>query len=217
MGGRLSVPRGPGGTTEASSSTASTLTRYALNTRRKPLNYRMILGPLGVLTLSALFWVYSRTSIRAAKENARRHREADGGSISWRNEALRRHGALAKPETRTLMQELFASGKDDEEVRKRDREVVMKRRRRLMLLRRGLGGLGRGSRRGQRLRRRVVDELEGEQKLSTLKHALLWANRVPNVEWLRRPSRDPQLGTRPVVNMILAYFLKLHPDTIRTS
>ena len=145
MGGRLSTARGPGGTTEASN-----LTRYS---RRRPLNYRLILGPLGVLTLSALFWVYSRTSIRAAKENARRHREADGGSISWRNEALRRHGALAKPETRTLMQELFSSGKQDEEQTRRDRSTVQARPKEVNAIEEGI----RKAREGKTMRRKVND------------------------------------------------------------
>jgi hypothetical protein len=42
--------------------------------------------------------VYSRTSVQAAKLNAQKHREADGGQISWRNESLRRHGQLDKIE-----------------------------------------------------------------------------------------------------------------------
>jgi len=149
MGGRLSTARGPGGTTEASN-----VTRY---TRRKPLNYRLILGPLGVLTLSALFWVYSRTSIRAAKENARRHREADGGSISWRNEALRRHGALAKPETRTLIQELFSGGKEDEEQKRKDRETVRARPKEVNAIEEGI----RKARVGKPARKKMEDEDSG--------------------------------------------------------
>jgi len=66
-----------------------------------------------VVVLAGIFFVYSRTSIQAAKENAKRHREADGGSISWRNEALRRHGVLKKPEERSIWQQLFVSEKDD--------------------------------------------------------------------------------------------------------
>jgi len=149
MGGRLSTARGPGGTTEASN-----IARYS---RRKPLNYRLILGPLGVLTLSALFWVYSRTSIRAAKENARRYREADGGSISWRNEALRRHGALARPETRTLMQELFSSGKEDEEQKRKDRETVQARPMEVNAIEEGI----RKAREGKPVRRKTEDEEGG--------------------------------------------------------
>lgn len=63
--------------------------------------------------LAGIFFVYSRTSIQAAKINAKRAREADGGSISWRNEGLRRHGVLEKPKERTLMQQLI-KGNDEE-------------------------------------------------------------------------------------------------------
>lgn len=48
--------------------------------------------------MAGLLFVYTRTSIKAAKRNAERHRSADGGQINWRNESLRRHGALEKPE-----------------------------------------------------------------------------------------------------------------------
>jgi len=48
--------------------------------------------PLAAFTMAGLLFVYSRTSIRLAKQNAQLHREADGGQISWRNQALRQHG-----------------------------------------------------------------------------------------------------------------------------
>ena len=88
---------------------------------------QIIIGPIGIVTIASLFFVYSRTSIRAAKDNAKRHRDADGGSISWRNEALRRHGALAKPESKSLLQELFSSGGENEAQKKADRAVVESR------------------------------------------------------------------------------------------
>lgn len=51
--------------------------------------------------MAGLLFVYARTSIRAAKLNAQRHREADGGQIDWRNESKRRHGQVEKiPEAR---------------------------------------------------------------------------------------------------------------------
>jgi hypothetical protein len=52
------------------------------------------MAPLAALTMAALLFVYTRTSIRAAKLNAQKHREADGGQISWHKESLRRHGQL---------------------------------------------------------------------------------------------------------------------------
>jgi hypothetical protein len=56
------------------------------------------MAPLAALTMAGLLFVYSRTSIRAAKLNAQKHREADGGQISWHNESLRRHGLADKVE-----------------------------------------------------------------------------------------------------------------------
>lgn len=46
--------------------------------------------------MALLLYVYSRSSIQAAKLNAQRHREADGGQFSWRNEAMRHHGMMDK-------------------------------------------------------------------------------------------------------------------------
>lgn len=52
------------------------------------------MAPLAALTMAGILFVYARTSIRAAKLNAKKHREADGGQISWHKESLRRHGQL---------------------------------------------------------------------------------------------------------------------------
>lgn len=54
--------------------------------------------PLAAFTMAGILFVYARTSIQAAKRNAQKHREADGGQISWHNESLRRHGKLDSPE-----------------------------------------------------------------------------------------------------------------------
>jgi len=48
--------------------------------------------------MAGLLYTYSVTSIRAAKRNARLHREADGGQLDMRKESLRRHGVLEKVE-----------------------------------------------------------------------------------------------------------------------
>lgn len=53
--------------------------------------------PLAAATMALILLVYTRTSIGAAKVNARIHREADGGQISWRNESLRQHGQMDRP------------------------------------------------------------------------------------------------------------------------
>lgn len=46
--------------------------------------------------MACILYVYSTTSIRAAKRNAQLHREADGGQVDMRRESLRRHGMLDK-------------------------------------------------------------------------------------------------------------------------
>ena len=61
--------------------------------------------------MAGLLYVYTRSSIRAAKSNAERTRSADGGQISWRNESLRRHGALKKPEEQNTIKELVMGSK----------------------------------------------------------------------------------------------------------
>ena len=57
--------------------------------------------------MAGLLFVYSRSSIHAAKQNAERHRAADGGQISWYNENQRRHGALKRPEEPNLIKQLI--------------------------------------------------------------------------------------------------------------
>ncbi|RMZ66165.1 CSEP effector [Pyrenophora seminiperda CCB06] len=55
-----------------------------------------IMAPLAAVTMAGLLFVYARTSIRAAKLNAKKHREADGGQISWHKESLRRYGQIER-------------------------------------------------------------------------------------------------------------------------
>ena len=62
--------------------------------------------------MAGLLYVYSRSSIHAAKRNAERHRAADGGQISWYNESQRRHGALKRPEEPHFIKQLIG-GTDD--------------------------------------------------------------------------------------------------------
>ena len=61
------------------------------------INSRTIVAPILAVTMTALLYVYARTSIQAAKRNAQRHREADGGQINWANENRRQHGLLDRP------------------------------------------------------------------------------------------------------------------------
>ena len=62
--------------------------------------------------MAGLLFVYSRSSIYAAKRNAERHRAADGGQISWYNENQRRHGALKRPEETESITQLILGLKD---------------------------------------------------------------------------------------------------------
>ena len=62
--------------------------------------------------MAGLLFVYSRTSIQAAKRNAQKHREADGGQINWNNETLRRHGQLERPEEQEPVRQLVGLAKD---------------------------------------------------------------------------------------------------------
>jgi hypothetical protein len=80
------------------------------------------MAPLAALTMAGLLFVYARTSIRAAKLNAQKHREADGGQISWHKESMRRHGMAEKldDDRGTFKQALLADvkgkkkGKDEQ-------------------------------------------------------------------------------------------------------
>ncbi|OBT56273.1 hypothetical protein VE04_02503 [Pseudogymnoascus sp. 24MN13] len=93
--------------------------------RKYNLNARTIATPLAAFCMATLLFVYARTSITAAKRNAQMHREADGGQISWRNESLRRHGALAAPESKSTVKQLLgekAAREEGEKVARSDEE-----------------------------------------------------------------------------------------------
>jgi hypothetical protein len=72
--------------------------------------------------MAGLLFVYTRTSIKAAKRNAQLHREADGGQINWQNENLRRHGMIEKPaengkgDAAQVVQELGDQIKGEEKI-----------------------------------------------------------------------------------------------------
>nr|POE96879.1 hypothetical protein CFP56_79097 [Quercus suber] len=87
MGGRLSKPRGPDGVSESVVPAKPAFSRGRVNART-------IVAPAAAFTMALLLFVYTRTSIRAAKENAQRHRDADtgGGGIDLVKENRRRHG-----------------------------------------------------------------------------------------------------------------------------
>jgi len=74
--------------------------------------------PLAAITMAGLLFFYSRTSIRAAKLNAQKHREADGGQISWRNESARRHGMMENVNSKGLLQEALMAERKKAEAQK---------------------------------------------------------------------------------------------------
>ena len=75
-------------------------------------NPRKATAPIAAFTMAIILYVYSTTSIRAAKRNAQLHREADGGQVDMRRESLRRHGMLDKVEG-TKGFELFRDAKPE--------------------------------------------------------------------------------------------------------
>jgi hypothetical protein len=80
------------------------------------------MAPLAALTMAGLLFVYARTSIRAAKLNAQKHREADGGQISWHKESLRRHGQIERVDNdrstlKEALQADFSRSKKDKVVK----------------------------------------------------------------------------------------------------
>ena len=89
------MPKGPDGLSETSKPTSGNAAAR-LSRSRGIINGRTVMAPLAALTMAGLLFVYARTSIRAAKLNAQKHREADGGQISWHKESMRRHGTLER-------------------------------------------------------------------------------------------------------------------------
>lgn len=68
--------------------------------------------------MAGLLYTYSITSIRAAKRNAKLHREADGGQLDLRKESLRRHGVLDQVEGTAGIQ-LFKDARTDAKAENR--------------------------------------------------------------------------------------------------
>jgi hypothetical protein len=62
--------------------------------------------------MASLLFVYSRSSIQAAKRNAQRHREADGGQIDWNKENMRRHGQLEPPVGQSTLSQMTGMAKE---------------------------------------------------------------------------------------------------------
>ncbi|EOA92339.1 uncharacterized protein SETTUDRAFT_18981 [Exserohilum turcica Et28A] len=89
------MPKAADGMSEASKPTSGNAPPR-LSRNRGIINGRTVMAPLAAFTMAGLLFVYARTSIRAAKLNAQKHREADGGQISWHKESLRRHGQIER-------------------------------------------------------------------------------------------------------------------------
>ncbi|PIA93849.1 hypothetical protein CB0940_04810 [Cercospora beticola] len=100
MGARFSQPRGPDGTTEASVPAKPGAPPTPRNPFPRRINSRTIVAPAAAFTMACLLFVYARTSIRAAKANAQRHRDADTGGegLSLLAEHRRRHGKAERVE-----------------------------------------------------------------------------------------------------------------------
>lgn len=109
MGSRLSVPRGVAGTTEASHIKRSPYPRGSL-----PFNSRQLVAPLAAFTMAGILFVYARTSIRVAKDNAQRHRNIDSGGegLDLLSESRRRHGLGKKIDNGNSIGELVSGAKN---------------------------------------------------------------------------------------------------------
>ena len=86
--------------------------------KNSPYTARHIAAPIVAITMASLLFVYCRSSIYAAKSNARRHREADGGQISWWNEAARQHGTLERLRADLTVNELLGRTEQTSSQRK---------------------------------------------------------------------------------------------------
>lgn len=108
MGARLSQPRGPGGTTESSAATKAPPPPTPGRPFPRSVNSRTIVAPVAAFTMACILFVYARTSIRAAKANAQRHRDADSGGqgVNLLNESRRRHGLEKRIDSGNTVTEL---------------------------------------------------------------------------------------------------------------
>jgi hypothetical protein len=88
-----------------------------------------VTAPIAAVIMACLLYTYSVTSIRAAKRNAKLHREADGGQLDMRRESLRRHGVLAPVEGTSGMQ-LFRNASAES---KKEKKTVGDRKARPLL------------------------------------------------------------------------------------
>ncbi|KIW13286.1 hypothetical protein PV08_08474 [Exophiala spinifera] len=82
--------------------------------------HETITAPIAAVVMAGLLYTYSITSIRAAKRNAKLHREADGGQLDLRRESLRRHGVIAQVEGTSSLQLL----KDARSVEKQESKFM---------------------------------------------------------------------------------------------
>lgn len=80
-----------------------------------PQSTRGLTTVIGASSVFILYFVYSRSSVQAAKRDAARQRAADGGQISWRNESLRRHGVMERSDDSTPLGILFSNHKPENE------------------------------------------------------------------------------------------------------
>lgn len=110
MGSRLSMPRGPAGTTEISNPKTSPWPRRRLS----PLHSRQLLAPMAAFTMACILFVYARTSIKVAKSNAQRHRDRDSGGegLNLLNESRRRHGRMEKLDEGGTISELARGARE---------------------------------------------------------------------------------------------------------
>jgi hypothetical protein len=103
---------------------ASTCSFLITRNARADTATQTISAPLAAITMAGILFVYARTSIHAARLNAQKHREMDGGQLSWANESMRRHGQRERVDERTLLKEALLGDKSSG-VKERDSKSVV--------------------------------------------------------------------------------------------
>ena len=63
------------------------------------------MAPLAAFTMAGIVFLYTRSSIKAAKLSVQQNREQGGGKVNWRVESMRNHGQISKTDDYAAMKE----------------------------------------------------------------------------------------------------------------
>lgn len=86
---------------------------------------QLLMAPIAAFTMAGLVFLYTRSSIRAAKLDVQQRRAEGGGQIDWGRESQRNHGQIDKINTAAINKEaIFSPGKAARgEVKKTDADT----------------------------------------------------------------------------------------------